>query len=180
MNHHDHINLLRDGITAPGGVWADLGSGWGAFTLALAELTGPTAEIYSVDKDRAALKRQERNMRTRFPERPPACTHYLFADFTEPLHLPPLDGLLMANALHFQREKDVVLQLIRSYLHPGARLILVEYNLDRGNPWVPFPISYLVWQDLAPRFGFAGTRLLATHPSSSFGEIYSALSFVPQ
>jgi len=38
MDHKDHVNLLRNGITNAGGVWADFGSGQGAFTLALAEL----------------------------------------------------------------------------------------------------------------------------------------------
>ena len=56
MNHRDHVNLLRRGVPEPGGVWADLGSGAGAFTLALAELVGPGAEIYAVDKDRGALR----------------------------------------------------------------------------------------------------------------------------
>jgi ubiquinone/menaquinone biosynthesis C-methylase UbiE len=177
MNHQDHLNLIRDGIANPGGLWADLGSGWGAFTLALAELTGPTAEIYSIDKDRNALKKQERNMRSKFPDRLSTRTHYLVADFTKPLRLSPLDGVLMANTLHFQRNKVPVLKLIYSYLKPGARLILVEYNLSHGNPWIPFPVSYPAWQDLASRVGFAGTHLLATRSSSSFGEIYSAISF---
>src|SRR2546429_6759090 len=67
MIHEDHVNLLRKGILEPGGVWADLGSGAGAFTLALADLIGSTGEIYSVDKDAAVLRQQERAMRTRFP-----------------------------------------------------------------------------------------------------------------
>ncbi len=41
MNHRDHINLIRNGIAGQGNVWAELGSGDGAFTLALAELLGP-------------------------------------------------------------------------------------------------------------------------------------------
>ena len=42
MNHDDHVALLRGGIDQPGGVWADVGSGTGAFTLALADLIGET------------------------------------------------------------------------------------------------------------------------------------------
>src|SRR5262245_58903991 len=102
MEHADHVNLLRKGVASPGGVWADLGSGTGAFTLALAELIGPAGEISSVDKDGGALREQERQFRARFPGQP---VHYLKADFTRPLNLPPLDGLVMANALHFHREK---------------------------------------------------------------------------
>ena len=54
MDHRDHVNLLQAGIPAPGGVWADLGSGTGAFTLALADLIGPTGTIYSADQDAGA------------------------------------------------------------------------------------------------------------------------------
>ena len=97
MNHNDHVNLLRNGIPGLGGVWADLGSGSGAFTLALADLIGATGHIYSVDKDRSALREQERAMRSRFSG---TTVHYLTADFTQRLDLPPLDGIVMANSLH--------------------------------------------------------------------------------
>ena len=82
MNHTDHVNLLRDGISVSGGTWADFGSGRGAFTLALAERLGPGGEIYSVDKDRGTLRTQERAMHSRFPR---TTVHYLTADFTRPL-----------------------------------------------------------------------------------------------
>jgi len=173
MNHQDHVYLLRKGISNPGGTWADLGSGRGAFTLALADLIGPTGHIYSVDRDSSALRDQEKTMRTQFPSTP---VHYLNADFTHHLDLPPLDGIVMANSLHFLRQKDAMLQLVRSYLRPGGRLLLVEYDTDRGNMWVPHPLSYGTWEQLARRGGFANTRLLATVPSRFLGEIYSALS----
>ena len=173
MQHEDHVALLRGGIAGPGGVWADFGSGTGAFTLALADLIGPTGEIYSVDKDRGSLKEQERAMRARFPG---VTVHYLAADFSHKLELPPLDGVVMANSLHYQRDKDAVLQLVRGYLHPGGRLLLVEYNADRGNPWVPYPLSYSTWEAVARRNGFAETCLLARVPSRFLNEMYSALS----
>ena len=176
MNHSDHVALLRGGVPERGGVWADLGSGGGAFTLALADLLGPGATIYSVDRDRAALRAQAEEMRARFP----ACVvHYLNADFTRPLDLPPLDGVVMANSLHFQRRKEPVLALVFGYLRPGGRLVLVEYNADRGNLWVPHPLSYPTWEDLARRVGLRDTRLLAVVPSRFLREMYSALSFRP-
>jgi SAM-dependent methyltransferase len=185
MNHQDHVDLLQDGILTSGTsdpltrddypqVWADLGSGTGAFTLALADLLPQPALIYSIDRDRRALEQQERTVRARFPERQMI---YLAADFTRPLELPLLDGVVMANALHFQREKGPVLQMIKTYLRPSGRLILVEYNVDRGNPWVPFPISYPAWEKLARQNGFWPTRLLALKPSQFLGQFYSALSF---
>ena len=158
-------------------MWADLGSGGGAFTLALADSIGPDGTIYSVDVDRGALKDQERALRSRFPDQ---VVHYIAGDYTSPLDLPLLDGILMANSLHFQRDKSQVLHRIHSYLKPGGRLILIEYNADSGNPWVPFPISYPTWETLASANGFSSTSLLATIPSRFLREIYSAVSFKPE
>lgn len=173
MNHNDHVSLLRKGISTPGGVWADLGSGTGAFTLALADLIGPTGIIYSVDKDRASLREQERAMQARFPDN---TVHYVVADFSNHLDLPPLDGIVMANSLHYVRKKEPMLQLIHGYMKHDGRLLIVEYNADRGNPWVPYPFSYRTWETLARQNGFTHTELLATVPSRFLGEMYSAIS----
>lgn len=85
----------------------------------------------------------------------------------------------MANALHFQRDadKDQVLGQILEYLRPGGRFILVEYNVDHGNLWVPYSISYKTWETIAARNHLLHTHLLTTVPSRFLGEIYSALSF---
>ncbi len=163
-------------MAGAGGVWADLGSGTGAFTLALADLLGAGGRIISVDRDAAALREQERAMRARFPN---VAVEYRQADFTRPLELAGLDGIVMANSLHFQRDKAPVLALVRGYLRPGGRLVLVEYNSDRGNPWVPYPLAYETWAALAARSGFAETRKLAAVPSRFLGEIYSAVSVRP-
>ncbi|HXZ04572.1 MAG TPA: methyltransferase domain-containing protein [Ktedonobacteraceae bacterium] len=177
MNHKDHVNLLQKGIPEKGGIWADLGSGTGSFTLALADLVGPASHIYTIDKDRRALKDQEKAMRTNFPT---TTVEYIPADFTHQLDLPELDGIIMANSLHFVRHKAPILQLIRSYLRPDGRFILVEYNTDKGNMWVPYPLTYRTWEKLAHQNGFTQTQLLTTVPSRYFGEIYSALSLQPQ
>jgi len=176
VNHNDHVFLLRKGVEGAGKVWADFGSGTGAFTLALADLIGPGGQIYSLDKDRGSLREQERAMRSRFPD---VAVEYMNADFTRQVKLPPLDGIVMANSLHFVRNKGPVLQLGRSYLRPGGRLLIVEYSTDRGNMWVPHPFTYQSWERLAAENGFTGTQLLARVPSRFFGEIYSAVSFSP-
>ena len=173
MDHEDHVDLLRPGMSALSGRWADFGSGRGAFTLALADLLHPQAEIFSIDKKRGKLKQQRRRMDDRFPRHN---VQYVVGDFTRELDLPPLDGLVIANALHFQQEKDPVLQLLHDYLHPGGTLILVEYNADRGNRWVPHPLSYKNWERLAETHGFRDTQLLGTKPSTFLGEIYAAAS----
>jgi ubiquinone/menaquinone biosynthesis C-methylase UbiE len=82
MNHNDHVDLLRDGVSGPGGVWADFGSGRGAFTLALADLIGPGGEIFSIDRDALALSSQETAFRTESYVQKPVL-HLLLADFTD-------------------------------------------------------------------------------------------------
>lgn len=180
MNHQDHVNLLREGIPFAGGVWADFGSGSGAFTLALVELIGPQSRIYSIDKKRSALREQEQAMRLRFPSLGSEYIQYYPADFTRQLKLPQLDGAVMANSLHFQRDKVPVLSLIRSYIKPGGRLILVEYNVDQGNLWVPYPISFSTWEKLAFQSGFRDMSMLSKRPSRFLREIYSAICFNPK
>jgi SAM-dependent methyltransferase len=174
MNHDDHVRLIRDGVAGAGNVWADLGSGEGAFTLALADLLGAGGYVYSVDTDARALREQRAALQARFPA---VTLEQRTADFTKPLELPPLDGVVMANSLHFQRHKEPTLQLVRAMLKPGGRLVLVEYNADKGNWWVPYPLSYPTWEALAQANGFAQTRLLTTQPSRFLREIYSALSY---
>lgn len=172
MDHDDHVALIRDGVGG-GTTWADLGSGSGAFTLALADLLGPSASIHSIDRDRAVLVRQSATLRDRFPS---VALHSLVADFTTPLDLPALDGLVMANSLHFERDKARVLRRVIGYLRPGGRFILVEYDADRGNSWVPHPVSFDRWTSLAAGVGLEETRRIATVPSRFLGSIYAALS----
>ena len=170
MDHADHVRLLRGGVT-PGGTWADLGAGTGAFTLALAELVGPDGKVIAVDRDRSALRDLEHALRPGG-----ATVRSLAADFTKPIDLTSLDGVVMANSLHFVRDKAPVLALVHKMLKPSGRLLLVEYDADRGNAWVPHPMSFETWRDLADANGFSGTRKLASVPSRFLGRIYSAVS----
>ena len=167
MNHADLVALLAPGIADKGGRWADLGAGEGAFTLALAELLGSDAHITAVDKDATALRAIGPGIETRV------------ADFTKPLDLHDLDGVVMANSLHFVKNKAPVLESVRAMLRPGGRLIVVEYSGDRGNPWVPHPFTYQTWTRLAEAAGLQGTELLHSVPSRYFGSMYSALSRRP-
>jgi ubiquinone/menaquinone biosynthesis C-methylase UbiE len=173
MDHRDHVKLIEKGVP-PGGIWADLGSGRGAFTLALAECLGVNSKIYSIDLDWRALKTQETRMTAEFPDND---VEFMRADFTHHLDLPPLDGILMANALHFVHDKAPMIQRLRGLLKPGGRFVLVEYDTDTGNYPVPHPISFRTWQELAQECGLENTELLATRPSSFLGAFYAAVSY---
>ena len=174
MDHADHVRLLAGGVRQnEGGTWADLGAGSGAFTLALADLIGPHGVIHAVDRDRGALA----ELRSSFVSAVPQAevrTHV--ADFTRRLELADLDGVVMANSLHFVDDKIPVVALLRRYLRSGGRLLLVEYDSDHGNPYVPHPMTFETWRSLAAEAGFVDTQRLASVPSRFLRQIYSALS----
>jgi ubiquinone/menaquinone biosynthesis C-methylase UbiE len=159
-----------------GGTWADLGAGTGAFTLALADLIGPHGVIHAIDRDRAALAELRGAFVSAVPQ---AELRVRAADFTRRLDLSDLDGVLMANSLHFVDDKSAVLGFVQGYLKHGGRLLLVEYDSDRGNTWVPHPMSFETWTNVATDAGFVDTRKLATVPSRFLQRIYSALSLAP-
>jgi ubiquinone/menaquinone biosynthesis C-methylase UbiE len=175
MDHVDHVNLLKPADLPAGGTWADFGAGSGAFTLALRELVGPHANIYAVDKDPKGLRDLEKAHREKFTTA--QNVHPLRADFTGPLSLPPLDGIVMANSLHFFKDKLKVLRHVRSFLKLNGALLLVEYNVDSGNPWVPYPLSFESYRTLAPRAGFSEPKLLDTAPSRFLKGFYSAVAY---
>jgi ubiquinone/menaquinone biosynthesis C-methylase UbiE len=171
VNQSDLTGLLEDAITERGGRWAELGAGEGNFTVALADLLGPDANITAIDRDAGALRRLTERMGKRVEAK--------VADFTRPLGLSDLDGIVMANSLHFVRDKAPVLESVRNMLRPEGKLIVVEYGTDQGNPWVPHPFSYQRWERMAAHAGFEKTRLLRTIPSRHTGSMYSAVSYVP-
>ena len=174
MNHKDHINLLRNGIHNPQGTWADLGAGRGAFTLALAELLQANSTIYAIDKKADDLQHLQHQMVNSFPD---IQLQLLLADFTKGLNLPSLDGIVMANSLHFIKNKAPFLSQMRQWLKPNGRFLLVEYNVDKGNRWVPYPLSFKQWQQQAKIYGFQNTELIASRPSRFLGEIFAAASW---
>jgi len=177
VDQADLVGLLRGGVDAKGGNWADLGAGEGAFTLALADLLGPGAHITAVDRDTGALRRLGAEVGRRFPT---TRVETLVADFRKTLPLAGLDGVVMANSLHFVRDKEPVLAGVKAMLRPGGRLIVVEYGSDRGNPWVPHPFTYARWEQMAAQAGFERTRQLGAVPSRYLGSMYSAVTFAPQ
>ncbi|MCI4355055.1 MAG: class I SAM-dependent methyltransferase [Thermoplasmata archaeon] len=140
MDHRDHLALIRDGVAGAGPRWLELGAGDGEFTLALADVLGVTGDILALDRDRSALAQLSGRLAARFPR---TRVRTAIADFTAGLDGGPFDGVLAANSLHFVAELLPVLAAIRTALRPGGRLVIVEYDAARGNPYVPHPMGLL-------------------------------------
>jgi SAM-dependent methyltransferase len=170
LNTSEAVSLIEAAVPRDTATWADVGAGDGTFTRALVELLGPGARIYAVDRDARALASLRR-----WAARAGATVIPVEADFTRPLELPELlDGLLVANALHFARDADVVLARLAALVRPGGRVVIVEYDRRGASRWVPYPI----WRDrlpaLAANAGLSPPRVTATRPSAFGGIIYVA------
>lgn len=135
-------------------VWADLGCGSGTFTQALAHHLPAGSRIIAVDKDRSALQKI------------PDCFAKItidkrFANFEEDDFIPDvLDGILMANSLHFVQHQIPFINKAKRLLKPHATLLIVEYDMDSPNPWVPYPVSYDRLKKLFADCGFTSVKML--------------------
>ncbi len=176
MNDRDAVALIAGAVPQRAGVWADIGAGDGTFTRALAERLGPEGRVYAVDRDARALGALERRVAGAA-----AAVIVVRADFTRPFALPGvaaprLDGLLLANALHFVSDADAVVGRLAGWLRPGGHVVLVEYDGRRANRWVPYPIPIARLGDLAHAAGLTAPEISATRPSAFGGVLYVAVA----
>lgn len=149
--------------------WADLGCGSGLFTRALAAMLPSGSIVHAVDRDNP-LK----------PVRMPtgSTIHPVQADFLNgPGALPPLDGILIAQAMHYVADKPAFLQLWRSAFRGRGRWLVVEYELSRPvETWVPYPLPFRQLKPLFREAGYANVERLGERPSRYHrGAMYAAL-----
>jgi SAM-dependent methyltransferase len=149
--------------------WADLGCGSGLFTLALATLLQPGSTIYAVDRQPKIRSQITPNQIT---------IERIETDFVKhPLPLRDLDGILMANSLHYVKDKPTLIRTLRAAnLRPQPAFLIIEYDTDRPTPvWVPYPISFTSLANLFHAAGYSTITCLADHPSIyNRNKIYSA------
>lgn len=154
----------------PPQAWADLGSGDGTFTVALASLLPAGSTVHAIDNDTRAL--------ARIPKRHGDVAILTHAgDFTIlPWPFDGLDGVLMANSLHYIHAQAAFLRGVDIGLR-RRRMLLVEYDITRGNPWVPYPVSHASAVELFRSIGYDSTTMLGRKRSTyRRGEMYGLLA----
>ena len=138
--------------------WADLGCGDGTFTIALAGLLPGGSVIHAVDLDAAALGAIPRHCRD-----VTIVTHA--GDFTRfpwPFEAP--DGVMLANALHYVADQAAFVRRSAAAM-TRPRFVIVEYDTDDANPWIPYPLSRRSLVRLFDEAGFETVRKLGARRS---------------
>lgn len=172
MTPSEAVDLLKPAIATRGGVWADLGAGEGTFTRALAELLGPDAHIYAVDRDANAVAELKR-----WAPKAKAKVTPVMGDFSLPFDPPGkalLDGMLFANSLHYVRDQGAVLARLADWIKPGGRAVFVEYDRRDANRWVPYPIPIATLSKVTAAAGLTAPEVVGRRPSLYQGEMYVA------
>jgi ubiquinone/menaquinone biosynthesis C-methylase UbiE len=174
MRTEDAVALIKDAVVGQGGVWADLGAGTGTFARALVQLLEDGSRVYAVDRDARAVADL-----SRWAEAEAPMITALQADFTRDLVLPglgdtKLDGILLANALHFVKDAAVVLARLVEMLRSGGRVVLVEYDRRAASRWIPYPISIAQLPALAAAAGLSKPCVVESRPSEYGGILYAA------
>ena len=168
MTLQEAIDLIQPGVKPTHGTWADIGAGTGMFTLALMEIL-TEGKIIALDKSPHALYKIKPSSHISL--------EIVDSDFHQALNLEPLDGIVMANALHYAKDHLAVLKNVLAPLTPGGTFILIEYDTEKPNePWVPNPVSFNKFKKLCDKTGLKQPVEIGRKKSIySDGEIYAAV-----
>jgi len=172
METSSAIELICGGVdsTVTHQVWFDLGAGSGTFTRALSELLDDESRIYAIDRDEQSLKK------IRQPKYGAKIIIRQGDFMKDDLIKDKVNGILMANTLHFVEDQFSFLSKIKNKLLLNGRMVIVEYDRLNPNPWVPFPIAFNQLKKLAIHAGFSSiTRLAESSSAYGNGIIYGAL-----
>jgi ubiquinone/menaquinone biosynthesis C-methylase UbiE len=161
MRPCDAIEMLADsGVEALGStIWADLGCGDGTFTVALAAALATNSIIHAMDLAASPLRRiPSVHNRVRIT------THR--GDFmSHPWPFADLDGILMANSLHYVENQAAFIRQCEAHMKPRRHFLIVEYDTSKASRWVPYPVSQAKLTTLFERAGYSSVRMLRSRPS---------------
>jgi ubiquinone/menaquinone biosynthesis C-methylase UbiE len=128
---HDPRKMLEPYVV-PGSRVVDVGCGMGYFTVALAELVGPSGHVQAVDLQSQQLRVAERRCR-----RAKVADRVRFVEASaDSLRLTgPVDFVLAFWMVHEVRDRAGFFEQLRAVTEPGARVLVAEpvFHVSRGD-----------------------------------------------
>ncbi|UBM59097.1 class I SAM-dependent methyltransferase [Marinilongibacter aquaticus] len=147
-------------------LWADLGCGEALFSRALAHLLPAESRIICCDKEKPHFVRMtEAGVSLEFEQ----------LDFEKALLQEKLDGVLMANALHYASDPQETLSRWQAILKPGGYFLCIEYDTKHANRWVPFPLSVKNLEQLLHKLGAREIQKLGERKSLYGAKMYALM-----
>ena len=163
------INLIKDAIppSPQPQSWVDLGCGTGVFTNALANLLPSESQIFAVDA-------QSQNFPNTMGNN--VSIDFIKSDFEKSdFDFTNLDGILMANSLHFIKDKTALIARLEKYLNENKKFIIVEYDTKIANQWVPFPVCFSDLKALFMQYNYTKIEKISEQKSIfGQGNLYAA------
>ena len=171
MQIQEAIDLIRFTSTKDKiQTWADLGCGDGLFTRALTSFLPEESSIHAIDLNEKTIREIPDSYNG-------VSIKKSVLDFTsDSLVLDRMDGIMMANSLHYVKEKAPFLKRMIESLNTGGYFLLVDYDMKRVNRWVPYPLEIASAEELFLYCGAQSFKILNKR-KSVFGDqwMYAAL-----
>ena len=151
-------------------LWLDLGCGTGLFTLALAHNLPVGSKIIAIDKDEKVLRKIPATVND-------VAIQTLAVDFVhDVLDVKEVDGILIANSLHYVKDKETLLKRLTSSVKANGVFLIVEYDREAENQWVPYPLTINATKALFKSLGFPSFHVLSKRPSAFGGyDMFAAI-----
>jgi len=169
MTNSEAIGLIN--FTAEGENperWMDLGCGNGTFTTALATMLAPGSHIVGVDKQAQQFEKTIGNQVT---------VEFLQADFELiSFDMFALDGVLLANSLHYVKDKESLIKRIEKCFATHRRFLIVRNDTLRSNPLVAYPIDFNSLKTMFSALGYQVWKLGERPSLYGAGNLYGAIA----
>lgn len=162
--------LLPGLLETPSGIWLDAGCGDGVFADVLRESNPAELCVIGLDRDRYSLRRFSNCLDSK---QQPALA--VLGDLESELPFTGLDGILLANVLHYfahPEQVNILRRVARAMNHSGM-LVIVEYNSNQSTSAVPHPIPLSSVSQLLKDASFIAPQKISRVSSSYLREMYA-------